>query len=70
MKRASEIYDEVEGILLEMHIAGEVYISNGQMGDIVTYNVTERAVKEGAWDTDSIRRFIKEDANVKNEFKP
>ncbi len=56
--------DAVADALMEMHMANEVYVSNGEMGAIVTKNVCCRCRKESAWDKDSVRRFILADANV------
>ena len=55
---------KVHGLLLELHEAKFVYVSNGTMGEVITENVVARCRKEDVYDQHSILRFILEDPNL------
>ena len=60
----SDRWEKVSALLMEMHIAKEVYISNGQMGDIVIANVLKRCRAASDYSTTTIKDFILTDENL------
>lgn len=52
------IETKVGGILMDMHNANLVYISNGSHGDYIEARVVDRCRKRGLFDQYSIARFI------------
>ena len=54
-----ELIDEkVGGILMDMHEAGLIYVSNGTGGDALTAMVAEQCTEAGVYDQYSIAAFI------------
>lgn len=52
------IYDKVSAILMDLHMAEVVYVSNGSMGEAVTHDVAQRCRAAGVYDQGSIVGFI------------
>ena len=61
---SNDHWDKVFNLLMEMHAAKEVYVSNGQMGAIVTDNTLKRCRSAASFSTETIRHFILTDQNL------
>lgn len=58
-------YAKVRGILLDFHESKLIYISNGQMGDIVAWNVASRCEQDNLYDQHTILAYILADPNMR-----
>ncbi len=54
----SHTREKVSAVLMAMHDAGIVYVSNGDQGDWVTHSVAKRCAVEDTHDQTSIARYI------------
>lgn len=60
-------HEKVEAILMYLHESDLVYVSSGEHGEHICFNVAERCHNENRFDQMSIIRFIIEDSDMGTE---